>query len=163
MKQPIDTVEWVDVEALHANDYNPNKVFTMEMRLLATSIQEDGWTQPIVARPDGEIVDGFHRWCLAREVEGVAVDGKVPVAYLNHQGRSDQMLSTIRHNRARGHHGVVQMGDIVRALLADGFTAEQIRDRLGMEPEEIDRLQDTSGMTVRGSRDSFGFGWVPGG
>lgn len=65
-EMPLNQVEWVPRETLRANDYNPNKMFSIELGLLKVSILEDGWTQPIVARLDGEIVDGFHRWKIGR-------------------------------------------------------------------------------------------------
>src|SRR6202007_2405196 len=63
--EPVDFVKWVKAPLVHANDYNPNSVAPPEMELLRTSIQADGYTQPIVsmADPDGrfEVIDGFHR------------------------------------------------------------------------------------------------------
>jgi hypothetical protein len=72
------------------------------------------------------------------------------------------MMSTIRHNRARGNHGVLKMADIVRTLAHEmKIPAEEIMRRLGMEDEEVDRLQDTGGMIERGSAAAFANGWVP--
>ena len=62
--EPVDCVQWVKEDLVVANDYNPNSVAPPEMELLHTSIQEDGYTQPIVVFfHDGiyEVVDGFHR------------------------------------------------------------------------------------------------------
>ena len=62
--EPIDCVLWIESEAVQANDYNPNVVAPPEMELLRLSIQEDGYTQPIVAYPENggyTVVDGFHR------------------------------------------------------------------------------------------------------
>src|SRR5262245_34225405 len=56
--EPISRVEWVDRSTLHANHYNPNAVAPPERELIILSILEDGWTQPLVTLPDGEIVDG---------------------------------------------------------------------------------------------------------
>src|SRR5438045_1612914 len=98
--QPITSIEWVPRESLHANLYNPNKVAPIELHLLKVSILEDGWTQPIVARPDGEIVDGFHRWTISAESEISAMtNGLVPVVRLLPANREHQIMSTIRHNR----------------------------------------------------------------
>lgn len=51
------------------NDYNPNNVAPPEKRLLQTSLEADGFTQPVVViqqRPQAyTIVDGFHRHELA--------------------------------------------------------------------------------------------------
>ncbi|MGN0805339.1 MAG: ParB N-terminal domain-containing protein [Candidatus Coproplasma sp.] len=58
--EPVECVKWVKSELVIANDYNPNSVAPPEMELLHTSIQEDGYTQPIVVwQHDGmyEVVD----------------------------------------------------------------------------------------------------------
>lgn len=160
--QPVSNIQWVDRDKLHANQYNPNHVSPREMRLLKISIVEDGWTQPIVARTDGQIVDGFHRWLTSDTQEVRAMTGgKVPVVYLD-VPPEHQMMSTIRHNRARGNHGVLKMAEIVRHLVDnENLSFEEVGNRLQMEEEEVDRLYDQSGMTVRGSKEGFNMGWVP--
>lgn len=163
-QHPLDSVRWVDPATLHANSYNPNRVFTPEMRLLKQSILEDGWTQPIVIRVNGEIVDGFHRWTLAMSDVDVraASGGLCPVVTLDaSRTAADQMIATVRHNRARGQHGILKMGEIVRALLEQGLNPEQIEQRLGMEDEEVSRLSDMRGSPDQAGRESFGQGWVP--
>jgi len=163
--QPVSTVIWMDPADLHANDYNPNHVAPMELVLLAISILEDGWTQPIVARLDGEIVDGFHRWSVGQWPELLAMTGgKVPVVHLVAADAAHQRMSTIRHNRARGTHAVVPMADIVASLVELGVARETIATRLQMDDEEVDRLLDRGQMTKRGVRadGSFGNGWIPG-
>ena len=67
IKQPISNVIWKSRAELHPNNYNPNKVAPPEMELLIISILEDGWTQPIVILPDGQIVDGFHRYTVSAD------------------------------------------------------------------------------------------------
>ena len=49
---PLSTLEWVDRKLLRPNDYNPNKVSKENLRLLTQSILTNGWTLPIVVRPD---------------------------------------------------------------------------------------------------------------
>lgn len=161
---PVSTVTWVERDRLRANGYNPNHVAPAELRLLKLSILADGWTQPIVARRDGEIVDGFHRWTVAADPEvAAATGGLVPVAWLADDTTiADQMAATIRHNRARGEHGVAPMATIVRALIErESWSPERIEAALGMEDEEVMRLADRSGMPIRGGSNSFGNGWVP--
>lgn len=162
-KQPIAAVQWVEPKALRANSYNPNHVFGPEMRLLKLSILEHGWTQPIVARKDGEIVDGFHRWSLAskdRDIQALT-GGLCPVVYLGEISLEDQMLATVRHNRARGQHGVIRMGEIVRALLGSGMTEEMVGSLLQMDDEEVERLADITPSPQQAGKDHFGKGWVP--
>lgn len=163
--QPLSRIDWVPREDLHANGYNPNHVAKPELELLKVSIIEDGWTQPIVARPDGQIVDGFHRWTVSADPRIYAMTGGlVPVVRLQPPATGDQMLSTIRHNRARGEHGVLAMANIVRRLRDDeGLTVEEVMARCGMEREEVVRLYDRGGMTERGTqhKTEFSKGWTP--
>ena len=169
-KHPVSAVEWVPAVSLTPNDYNPNIQPPPEHRLLKISILEDGWTQPVVIHDDGSgatpaIIDGEHRWRLVMHDAEVAAltDGQVPIVRLR-GSRAHRMMSTIRHNRARGEHAVKGMADIVRELLAAGETADDICFLLQMEPEEVTRLADRAGMPERVSRDGaeFSKGWIPG-
>ncbi len=159
--QPLDKVEWVPREDLTANDYNPNHVPPPELDLLERSILEDGWTQPLVARPDGVIVDGFHRWTVAaRPAVAEMTGGLVPVVTI--QGDPVHLrASTVRHNRARGQHVVLRMADLVAQMMELGATPDEVRDAMGMDPEEIKRLLDRGEMIRRGRADEMSPGWVP--
>ena len=163
-QMPINKVEWLKTSELKANDYNPNHVAPIELKLLKISLIEDGWTQPVVIRENNEIVDGFHRWMLCKEDKQVSriTDGMVPVVRLTNKDISNQMMSTIRHNRARGVHGVMLMSDIVQKLKDENKVPDAvIQEKLGMEEEEVERLHDQSGMTNRGSKKTFNTGWRP--
>lgn len=163
-KQPVSTVEWVNRSTLKANDYNPNHVAPPELELLKVSILRDGWTQPIVTLADGQtIVDGFHRWTVSGDAEVAKItNGKVPIVKMNHQASSsERMAATIRHNRARGVHGIKPMAEIVRAMLEEDLPVERICAELGMEAEEVMRLADQIGMVALGA-NGFGNGWEPG-
>jgi ParB-like chromosome segregation protein Spo0J len=161
--QPVSSVRWVPRGSLRSNFYNPNRVAPPELELLRLSILEDGWTSAIVTLPDLTIVDGFHRWTVSND-PGIRsmTDSLVPVVTIS-ADPVHRMMSTIRHNRARGTHAVLRMAEIVRTMVESGLSADEICKRLGMEDEELDRLLDRSGMTVRGSVgvDGFGRAWVP--
>lgn len=163
--QPVSQLRWLDRELLLANDYNPNVVAPPERRLLVTSILEDGWTQPIVVRPEGdsfEIVDGFHRWqTSATPAVWDLTDGLVPTVQVPLRDPGHQRMSTIRHNRARGVHHVVRMADIVADLTAEGVTEAELVARLGMEPAEARRLLERGNMTERASTEQMGEAWRP--
>lgn len=140
-EQPINNVKWVDRDTIKPNDYNPNRVASPEMKLLKISIIEDGWTQPIVINPDNEIVDGFHRWTVSGDAEiRKLTGGKVPVVVTQPENNEHQKMSTIRHNRARGTHGVLDMAAILQSMIDSGMSQQEIEQRLQMESEEVIRL-----------------------
>ena len=139
---PLSSLQWVDRNILKANDYNPNKVSEDNLQLLIQSILTNGWTLPIVCRPDYTIIDGFHRWTVAgREPLYSMLQGKVPVVIVDHHGNKDEdIYGTITHNRARGTHLLEPMKAIVKRLMDDGKSIEEIGKQLGMKPEEVFRL-----------------------
>lgn len=165
--QPLSSVRWVPREWLFPNDYNPNHVAPPELELLKLSILEDGWTQPIVVfeRQPKQlvVVDGENRWRIAEDaiVAGMT-NGKVPVVTIC-GSEEDLMIATIRHNRARGEHGVLPMAAIVGKLLQT-LPPDVIERRLGMEDEEVNRLAEKDGLpaVVRREKETFSAGWVPG-
>ena len=142
---PLSTLEWVDRKLLKPNDYNPNKVSKENLKLLTQSILTNGWTLPIVVRPDYTIIDGFHRWTVAGEEPLLSMlDGKVPVVRVSHEDASEDIYGTVTHNRARGTHLLEPMKAIVKRLLDEGKTIQEIGRQLGMRPEEVFRLSDFS-------------------
>ena len=133
---PLSSLQWVDREQLKPNDYNPNKVNRENLKLLVQSIMTNGWTLPIVVRPDYTIIDGFHRWTVAGEA-------------------TEDIYGTVTHNRARGTHLLEPMKAIVKRLLDEGKSVQEIGKQLGMKPEEVFRLSDFSrddflGMMTKG-------------
>jgi ParB-like chromosome segregation protein Spo0J len=165
--EPVDCVRWVKAETVTANDYNPNSVAPPEMKLLEHSITEDGYTQPIVSwlRSDNvrEVVDGFHRHRVGRESTAVRerVHGYLPVVTINGDrlDKGDRMAATIRHNRARGEHRVESMADIVVELKRRFWSDQKIATELGMEPDEVLRLTQVTGLAGLFSDRSFSEAW----
>ena len=101
---PLSTLEWVDRQLLKPNDYNPNKVSKENLKLLTQSILTNGWTLPIVVRPDYTIIDGFHRWTVAGEEPLLSMlDGKVPVVRVFHEDASEDIYGTVTHTPVRAH------------------------------------------------------------
>lgn len=144
--RPVSNVQIVDRNLLKPNDYNPNKVVEQNLELLVQSILTNGWTLPIVCRPDYTIIDGFHRWTVSgREPLKTKLGGKVPIVIVDHQNNRDEdIYGTITHNRARGTHLLEPMRKIVQELLANGKTVPEISKQLGMSREEIFRLSNFS-------------------
>ncbi len=164
--EPVDCALWVRNDSVEANDYNPNRVAPPEMDLLERSILADGYTQPIVASDNGtcfEIVDGFHRSRVGKESSRVRerVGGYLPITLINkdRNGRADRMAATIRHNRARGKHMVDGMSNLVAELSKRNWSDGRIARELGMEPDEVLRLKQITGLAELFSERDFSEAW----
>ena len=164
--EPVDCVLWVPADTVGANDYNPNAVAPPEMRLLEHSILQDGYTQPIVAwTVDGryEVIDGFHRNRVGKECKAVRerIQGYLPLAIINNEreDRGDRIAATIRHNRARGKHKVAAMSDIVVELKRRNWSDEKISRELGMDPDEVLRLCQITGLADLFKDQEFSQSW----
>jgi ParB-like chromosome segregation protein Spo0J len=151
--EPVDCVLWVKNESVQANDYNPNSVAKPEMELLETSIQADGYTQPIVAwknKEEIEVVDGFHRSIVGKNNETIKgrIHGYLPVVLVNKESeeKSSRIASTIRHNRARGTHSIDLMSNIVGELTKAGMSDAWILKHIGMDRDELLRLKQITGL-----------------
>jgi len=120
-------------------------VSKQNLELLKQSILMNGWTLPIVVRPDYTIIDGFHRWMVSgQEPLFSMLGGQVPVVIVHHEDEAGNIYGTVTHNRARGTHLLEPMKAIVKRLLDSGKTVQEISKQLGMKPEEIFRLSDIS-------------------
>lgn len=167
--EPVDCVLWVKNETVKANDYNPNNVAPPEMELLRISIANDGYTQPIVSMIETEkeriVIDGFHRNRVGKECEDIKqrVFGYLPVVTIR-ESQSDinnRVASTIRHNRARGKHSIDGMSEIVVDLKKRNWSNEKISRELGMDSDEVLRLQQISGIIELFLNKEFSMAWEP--
>lgn len=164
--EPVDFVQWVPASSVYANDYNPNSVAPPEMELLAHSILTDGYTQPIVTLPTEkgrEVVDGFHRNRVGKENSEVAarINYYLPVVSIkaSQAGLNDRIAATIRHNRARGKHNVDAMSDIVIELKRRNWSDARIGKELGMDPDEVLRLTQITGLAEVFAGQEFSEAW----
>lgn len=166
-KSPVYGVIAVPLEKVEANTYNPNSVAPPEMKLLYDSILADGYTMPIVCYHDADrdkyiIVDGFHRYRIMKEHEDIfeREEGMIPVSVID-KPLDQRMASTIRHNRARGSHDVDLMSNVVRELHDLGRSDQWICRHLGMDPDELLRLKQITGLAALFRDFPFGQAWIP--
>lgn len=164
-KSPVYQVLRVPVEKIQANAYNPNSVAPPEMKLLYKSILEDGYTMPIVCyylkdEDMYEIVDGFHRYTVLKTHKDIyeREGGCLPVVVIE-KDLSNRMASTIRHNRARGSHSIELMTEIVAELVDSGMSDAWIMNHIGMDPEELLRLKQLSGLASLFKDREFNSAW----
>ena len=151
-KSPVYKVLSVNIDKIQANSYNPNSVAPPEMKLLETSIWEDGYTMPVVCYylpkiDKYEIVDGYHRYTVLKTSKRVfeRENGCLPIVVID-KDESSRMASTIRHNRARGSHSIELMSNIVSELVASGMSDAWILKHIGMDKDELLRLKQITGL-----------------
>ena len=154
IKMPI----LVRLDQLKPNPWNPNKVARPEMELLKISIRKSGFCFPLVVMKENDtsymIVDGFHRHLVAKEF-GMEY---VPVVVLN-ESLDEYMNATIRFNRAKGTHQIIDMSKLVLDLVRLGKTDEEIATNLGMDSDEGLRLKQISGLKEAFVNREFSKSW----
>lgn len=165
---PCCNTQLVRAEEVQGNDYNPNHVAPPEMRLLKLSMAKDGVTMPVVVCDTPEdkahpytVVDGFHRTTVIQhdKVVSAMVHGYVPVSRLN-KGLEDRITATVRHNMARGTHQVELSAKLVTMLKKHNWTNARIGKELGMEPDEVLRLKQITGLAEAFKNEEFSKSWI---
>ena len=138
---------------LHKPAHNIRRHSDKQITEYIRSVEMFGQIKPLVVDEHGEIIAGnglFEALSrMGREPLRTKLGGKVPCVIVDHHGdESADVYGTITHNRARGTHLLEPMKAIVKKLMDEGKTVEEIGKQLGMKPEEVFRL---SGFT----RDEF--------
>ncbi len=149
-------VVYVPTGDLKPNAYNPNRQSQTDFELLLRSMEEDGFTQPIVALPDNTIVDGEHRWRAARELGFT----EVPVVHVD-MTPEQMRIATLRHNRARGSEDVELSAQVLRDLQQLG-ALDWAQDSLMLDDAEINKLLEDISVTEALAGESFSEAWQPG-
>jgi len=151
-------------DLVQANTYNPNAVPDEKMELLRQSIIDNGFAFPIITiyDPDLEkfvIVDGFHRFLISGpQWLGMS---HVPIVVLDHD-IAQRMFATWQFNKARGVHEVDVDADLIRALLKQGKSEEEISVHLGVDLDTVFRYKQVTGIAelFRGADYSMSWGRV---
>ena len=158
IKMKATEVIVVNIDDVYANDYNPNIVAKPELKLLETSIINNGFCFPIVVIKDENnkytIIDGFHRWTVAKKLKMK----KIPVVVLDHD-ISKRISATVQFNRARGTHQIIDMSKLVIKLIKKGKTDLEICQELGMDLDEVFRLKQITGLKEAFKNKKFSKSW----
>jgi len=148
-------IQYMPITDIKPNEYNPNRQNEHDFELLVKSMEEDGFTQPIICLPDRTIVDGEHRW-RAAETLGFT---EIPVVIV--EMTPEQMrIATLRHNRARGSEDVDLTTEVLRDLEELG-ALNWAQDSLMLDDLEITRLLEDIKVTDELAADEFSQAWEP--
>lgn len=141
----------LDITVPKPNFYNPNRQSDKEFELLCRSIEEDGFTQPIIvvlitddhlAREpklalndfhagDYMIVDGEHRWRACRALGWTEIQTVVTNMTIE-----QVMVATLRHNRARGEENLDLAAQVLKQL-SDFGAIDWAQDSLMIDNVEV--------------------------
>lgn len=135
------------------------------MRLIISrklSILDNGFCFPIVTIWDNDeeklvIIDGFHR-SLIGSAEWLDLD-YLPVVVLDHD-ISQRMAATVQFNKARGVHQVDLDADVIRALIEQGKTEDEISVSLGIDPDTIHRYKQLTGIAELFKNADYSMPWI---
>lgn len=165
LEHPALNVQLIPIEHVEENDYNPNKVAPPEMKLLELSIRKDGLTMPVVVATEKKndnwvVVDGFHRTIVCKHTADIkqGLKGYLPVTRLD-KTLENRVASTVRHNMARGTHQVELSAKLVAFLKRNDWSNQRIGEELGMDPDEVLRLKQITGLAEAFQDKEFSRSW----
>lgn len=146
---------------IQANNWNPNSVSEDKMELLRQSILDNGFCFPVVTGYDPDlqkfiVIDGFHRYTIAGpEWLGLKY---VPIVVLN-RPIAELMTATWQFNKARGVHQVDLDADLIRALLQQGMSEDEVSIRLGIDLDTVHRYKQLTGIAELFKGAQYSMSW----
>ncbi|MDM1405542.1 ParB-like nuclease domain-containing protein [Myroides marinus] len=165
LKHPGLNIQLINIDKVQGNSYNPNKVAVTEMKLLELSIKKDGFTMPIVVASEKKnenwvVVDGFHRLTICKENTEIkqSLQGYIPASILD-KTLENRVAATVRHNIARGTHQVELSAKLVTFLKRNDWSNQKIGQELGMDPDEVLRLKQITGLAEAFKDEEFSKSW----
>lgn len=168
-------IEYVPIDSIKPNPWNPNRQSDHDFELLLRSMEEDGFTQPVVCctvteedleidrlreagyleAGDIMIVDGEHRWRARRKLGF----NDIPIT-VTPMRAGQAMIATLRHNRARGSEDFDLASDVLRDLQSLGSIA-WAQDSLMIDDVELERLLSNIEAPAALAAEDYGTAWVP--
>jgi hypothetical protein len=144
-----------------ANTYNPNNVAPDRMLILEESIIDNGFCFPVVTIWDDVleqfvIIDGFHRYLITGP-DWLDMS-HVPIVVLT-RTLAERMVATMQFNRARGAHQVDLDAEVVRALLGQGMSEDDIATKLGMDLDAVHRYKQLTGVAELFKNADYSLAW----
>jgi len=129
-----------------------------DYKKMEKSIKQYGILSPIVIQPNGTIIDGFHRWKIANELE----IAKIPVVVIDVDD-IEAMLLHIDLNRYRSIVIAKYLSNMMVEILQSGrYDHDSLRSRMSLTSEEFDILAEGSLIKMRKIKQhTYSPAWVP--
>jgi len=129
----------IELNKITPNDYNPNVVPEDIMVKLRVEISQKGVCVPIIVRGRGdgyEIVDGFHRWRICRDLGWK----EVPCIIQDYDD-NEAKIKTLQLNYMRGSAIPIKLASLIHELNKE-IAIEDLASRLPYEePQLLDNLE----------------------
>lgn len=151
------------IENLRPAEWRATYAFKPELRLLADSLNDYGFTAPLVVRVDGTIVDGFSRWLVVQTDSRLKKRfSEVPVVWVECD-EAEAMIMHVRLNRARGQVIAKSLSRLLKRVARTGKWSEpDIQAAVRMSNDEFDTLMDGSLLKSRSLKEhEYSRAWVP--
>jgi len=138
-KPAVDRLEIVHLPVgdLRPNPWNPNRVARETLHKLREYMRREGIVQPIIVRRLGDhwqVIDGFHRWQLAKDELGLT---EIPCVVVDVDDRRAKML-TVNLNELTGDPVPHLMAEVVHDLSRES----SLEDLATILPYAEDELRD---------------------
>ncbi len=137
MNNPELNIEWVDIELVHPNQWNPNVQSDFIYAKTRISILEHGFIDPIKVRQlengQYEVIDGEHRWKIVNELI-TQIEQRGKRYYIAEKNGDDEKLYPIKKEIAQGKIPILNYGEV-----SDGVARELtlVLDYTRGEPDEL--------------------------
>lgn len=162
VRVPCVNIALVRRELIIANTYNPNGMPDEKKDALEESIMLAGFSYPVATWWDNDlqklvIVDGFHRWLIAGyDFLGIEYVPIVPLDFLTPEQR---MMATWTFNKARGFHAVDLDAELIRKLIEQGVSEDDIAQKLGIDIETVYRYKQVTGIIALFQNTQYSMSW----
>ena len=131
------TIQEIGVEKLTPNPWNPNRMAPDMRAKLKVYLEREGFVEPLVVRPQGadyEILGGYHRWGIAKELGYETV----PCVVRDLDDRRAKILS-VNLNEMKGQSLPNLLANLVHDLSRE-LTLDDLESQL---PYSMSELKDS--------------------
>jgi len=158
-------IEYFSVDSLKKGDWHSNHVLRPDLLTLSASMQKYGFIFPVLVRAeDNAIIDGYHRWMLAKDNPKMAARVGTQIPCIVHN--VDTLEAALMHlqlNRGRGSLVAHKVAAVVRDLIfSNKYSEEDLDLLLSMKYDELSLLLDgTMIKKLNTSEHKYSRAWVP--
>jgi N6-adenosine-specific RNA methylase IME4/predicted XRE-type DNA-binding protein len=103
-----------------------------DFQRLKADIEKNGIRLPIIVSPKGKIIDGVHRYKIAKEL-GIKFE-------IKEQDFEDEVMAGIQLNLARRHLSIEQKRELIAKLRQMGWSQEKVAETIGIAQSRVSDL-----------------------